>query len=47
MHKMVALSQCYSVTGIQEWGKRILGRKTFGLERGNADVTDDWQIIAP
>ena len=44
---MVVLNQCCSVTGIQGWGKHILGRKASCLEKDNADVTDDQPIIAP
>ena len=47
MWKMAALSWCYSVTGILGWGRRILGRKASRLEKGNAGVTNEWQILAP
>lgn len=44
--KMVGLSQCCSVMGIQEWGKHILGGKASRLEKGNVDA-DHYQITAP
>ena len=46
MRKMVALSRCCSVPGIQEWGKHISGSKTSLLEKDGVDVTDYRRIIA-
>ena len=40
MGKMVALSQCCSVTGIRGWGKPMSG-KDSSLEKGNADVANN------
>ena len=40
MRKMVALSQCCSVTGILGWEKLILGRKEPCLEQDDANVVD-------
>ena len=45
MPRMIALSQCYSVTGIPEWGRRMSGRKQPCLGNHKTDVADDQQII--
>ena len=41
MRKMVALSACCFVPGIQVWGKHMLGRKDSSLVKDSSDVADN------